>query len=1218
MLNTKNKVFLYSFLFLSIFFLLSYYLAQHLHNKHHTPEFEFLNLSKRVDYQSIKLLDEIGVVGKTIESKPNNYWQILDSLLQKSTYVCFFVNNDSVLYWNSNKVSIDSFGGLTPDNNIHVAHLQSGWYLYAGIKIGQKNIYLLELIKTGYQVNNDLLKPGFNPAFSTCPDIDLTLNADFADYIIYTSNNKVLLCANYNSGEVVHNGDNYIIFLLFFLTFVFLILFLFQLIVLSKLYKKSPLLGFSVFILISVVIRLLDIYFGFPAELKLSTIFANKIFEIPMTGSVGDLIINTALLIIFSIAVFRFLGKIKAPPSPSKILLLYTALWIYVLFVVFILFHTVYDQNISFFSESIFKNKELFVAILIIIGLNISFYYVVVSYLNSHRDERVPFFVPFMISFAGIFVAYIISDIPFNLLTTTLVITFILLILKQFVWRYFKDLFLNHLFLLVFLAIVSSVVISNSYRLKNENYQNFIAQTLAVTNDSLFENSYVKIIKNIKNDSWLKQVLVASTDSSDALIEEYIKSKYFKRYLNKYDIQITVCGEGDLLEIQPEGDVYNCSDYFNSLIEEITIPVIDSSLFRFNSGTENIYYISRIELPNSGVSAINRKLFIEFVSSHVPEGPGYTELLIDRRSYALNLSEYSFAKYSNNRLTYKFGDFAYNTYFTLTKYFKFDAFFDYEGYRHFAIPISSDIYLIVSKAETRMTMKIVLFSVIFILLVLISIFVYLVMYARKAVNLFRLNFKTRLQSFIIATLTLTFVLMAVSTLIYIEDSSRENLEKQLTEKTNSVLIELQHKLSSVTNFQSQDPVFLHQLLRKFSMVFFSDINLFDKSGRLIATSRPEIFEKSLLSSYINPLAYKAIFFDNKLNFITEESIGSLKYYSAYVPINLNNEHPIGIVNLPYFARQTEFTKSYYIMLSYLINIYVIIGIIGALIAITFSHYLTRPLVLLQESLATIRIDKHNEKIQWNKKDEIGSLINEYNLMVDKLEQSTYLLKHSARESAWREIAMQIAHEIKNPLTPMKLNIQYLEKSFKNNDPDFDSKINSISQSLITQIDALNNVAEMFSNFAKTRFSEFEKVNLKKIISSSVNLFDKNNNVTISVKYIDDDELFTLGFEKDILRAFNNILKNAIQSIEDNKDGEINIVVRHDLNFITIEISDNGRGISEEMKSKIFQPYFTTKTSGTGLGLAIVKNIMNEIGGDVRFEAGIHKGTTFYLMFPESS
>ncbi len=1215
LIDPKNKKALYFFLSLSLVFLFLYYLAQYYHEKTHSPDSEFSHFSQQFDIQSIKLADVGRQVSQIIDLHPNNLWDHLDSLFKNSYYTCFVTTNDSVLYWNSNKTALDSFNELISDNNTHVIKLQSGWYLYNAGKSDKINIYILELIKTGFQVNNDLLSSGFNPVFSSCPDMTLTLNDKLADYTIYNDACQVLLCANINPKGYLHNADNYSIFLLILFSFIFFLLFLLQLIYYSILYRKSPLLAFTVFVLIIVGFRFLSIYFGFPYELKSSSLFTNYTIYTPFAKSFGDMIINIILLVVVSVAAFRLLKKVDAPLSPYKIIILYTAIWLYILLITYVLYQTIYGQNISFFSESIFRNKALLGAALIIIGLNISMYYIIVTFLGSNKMEKIPFFVPFIISFFGILITFLVSEIPYSLLITVLATTFILIIIKQLIWKYFTDYFLNHLLLLVLLSVFSSVVISSAYKEKEDNYQQFIARTLSITNDLAFENSYEKTIKDILNDTLLQQMLTSEPDSADLLIENYLNAHYFKDYLDKYNIQITLCGTDELIEIQPEGNVYNCADYFNSMIEEITIPVIDSSLFLFNSGTESIYYISRITLSNHENDNENRNLFIEFVTSHVPEGLGYPELLIDKRLYALNLSGYSFAKYFDNHLTYKFGDFAYNTYFDLNKHSGVGSFFDYNAYQHFAVPISPNGYLIVSKETTKVTMQMVVFSVIFILLVLISITIYLIVYARKAFSLYRLNFKTRLQTFVIATLTITFILMAVSTLLYVEDNSRNDLEKQLTEKTNSVLIELQHKLSSISNFQGQDIEVLHQLLRKFSLVFFSDINLYDRSGSLIASSRPEIFEKGLLSTLINPKAYEAIFFDNKLNFITEESIGSLKYYSAYVPINLNNESPIGIVNLPYFARQVEFTKSYYTMLSYLINIYVIIGIIGALIAITFSRYLTRPLVLLQKSLATIRIDEHNEKIQWNKKDEIGSLINEYNLMVDKLEQSTYLLKHSERESAWREMAMQIAHEIKNPLTPMKLNIQYLEKSFKNNDPEFKSKIKSISQSLITQIDALNNVAEMFSNFAKTRSLDFEKVNLKKIAVSAVNLFNKNSNVSFSITY-DDSDYFTLGFEKDIIRAVNNILKNAIQSVENDIAGVINVDLKYESNYISLAISDNGKGIPDKMKSKIFQPYFTTKTSGTGLGLAIVKNIMNEIGGDIRFESGKERGITFYLTFPQ--
>lgn len=1216
MLKSLNKNISYLFLVLSVLFLITYYLTQHFHDKNHKSSAETDNLAKQIDSQGVKLFSLKAIAEKIVTQNPSNYWEKLDSLFQKTNYICFITSNDSVNYWNTNKVDVVSFDALVADNSLHVVKLPSGIYLYAGSNISTNSIYILELIRADFQVNNNLLKPEFNSVYSNSHNIELTLEEEGASHLIYSKNGEFLFGTKDNNVNDISNNKPFSILLLFLLSYIFITLFFLRWIYDSTLYNKSPLVSFLAFLFVTLMIRIADINFAFPAKLKTSSYFSNTVFDIPFTGTVGDLLINTIILIILSIAAYRFFSKGKFEYSSVNILIKYTAFVLFTIITLFILFHTVYDQEISILSENILKNDELFILILVIISLNLGLYYIFTTFLNSTKEDKVPFFIPFFISFLSVFIIYLLTDVPIALLIITVSITSFLIIIKRFFWKYASDPFLNHLILLVLLAIVSSVIISHSYKLKNDRYQKYISRTMSVTSDALFEYSYETMVGDIMEDEHLKQIVFNDSTTNDHELKTYIKSEYLTGYLDKFDVQITNCGENELLEIQPEGEIYDCEEYFNSLIEDFTNPVKDSLLFHFNTGAESIYYLGKITIKHPDNISNNRSLFLEFVSSHVPEGLGYPELLIDKRSYTLNLSQYSFAIYSNNHLTYKFGDFAYNTYLSFTNDFKLDTFFDYENYRHLAVQVSDDNYLIVSREETRTTMNIVSFSIIFILLTLISIIIYLIVYARKAFYLFRLNFKTRLQTFVIASLTLTFVLMAVATLIYIEDSSREDLEKQLTEKSNSVLIELQHKLSSVTNLQSQDTEFLHQLLRKFSLVFFSDINLYDKSGYLVATSRPEIFEKSLLSSYINPAAFNAIFKENKLNFITEEKIGALKYYSSYVPINLNNDYPIGIVNLPYFARQTEFTKSYYIMLSYLINIYVIIGIIGTLIAVIFSRYLTRPLVLLQENLAAIRIDKHNEKIQWSKNDEIGMLIHEYNRMVDKLEQSADLLKHSERESAWREVARQIAHEIKNPLTPMKLNVQYLEKSFKNNDPDFATKINSISKSLITQIDTLNNVAEMFSDFAISKSFNFSEVDLKTIITSSVDLFNKNSNVSISLDFKDPEaNCLTLGFEKDILRVINNILKNAIQSLDKNDNGKINIKVNHDSKSIIVAISDNGKGISEEMRPKIFQPYFTTKTSGTGLGLAIVKNIMNEVGGKVSFESDALKGTTFFLHFP---
>jgi nitrogen fixation/metabolism regulation signal transduction histidine kinase len=325
---------------------------------------------------------------------------------------------------------------------------------------------------------------------------------------------------------------------------------------------------------------------------------------------------------------------------------------------------------------------------------------------------------------------------------------------------------------------------------------------------------------------------------------------------------------------------------------------------------------------------------------------------------------------------------------------------------------------------------------------------------------------------------------------------------------------------------------------------------------------------------------------------------------------LGGNDPIGIVNLPYFARQTEVKKAYNLMIFSFLNLFVIAGIIGTFMALFISKVLTRPLVVLQQSLAEIRIDEKNERIDWDTDDEIGMLIREYNQMVDKLEQSAELLKHSERESAWREVAQQIAHEIKNPLTPMKLNVQYLEKAYHEDELASKDKIRSISKSLIQQIDTLDKVAEMFSDFAKSNVRKLEKVDIVKVIHSAAALFKNYDQIVITIIH-DEKAFYTKAIEKDLLRAFNNLIKNAVQSLESTPNGKIEISITKAGSDIEVCIADNGKGIDDEFKSKVFQPYFTTKSGGTGLGLAIVKNIMHEIGGSISFESS-EKGTSFFL------
>ncbi len=335
--------------------------------------------------------------------------------------------------------------------------------------------------------------------------------------------------------------------------------------------------------------------------------------------------------------------------------------------------------------------------------------------------------------------------------------------------------------------------------------------------------------------------------------------------------------------------------------------------------------------------------------------------------------------------------------------------------------------------------------------------------------------------------------------------------------------------------------------------------------------------------------------------------------STYSILKNKEGKNIGILNVPNYDFSTnsiEISKFY----ETLLELYVFLLIGAGIFAFFLSRNITSSLRLIGDKMKGVSFNKKNEKIVWKNKDEIGELVNRYNTMVDELEQSANLLAESERETAWREMAKQVAHEIKNPLTPMKLNVQYLEQSLKQDDPEFKEKMTRFSHKMVTQIDALTEIANEFSSFAKMPTTSLASTDLRAILKDAVGTFDKEIKVVKEVRGI--DTAIIKGDENQLIRVFNNLLKNSSQAIPEDRVGVIQVLLTQDDSNYLIEIKDNGKGIDPSQYDKIFTPNFTTKSSGSGLGLAIVKNIMKNHGGSIRFESKVGVGTSFFLVFPK--
>jgi nitrogen fixation/metabolism regulation signal transduction histidine kinase len=236
-------------------------------------------------------------------------------------------------------------------------------------------------------------------------------------------------------------------------------------------------------------------------------------------------------------------------------------------------------------------------------------------------------------------------------------------------------------------------------------------------------------------------------------------------------------------------------------------------------------------------------------------------------------------------------------------------------------------------------------------------------------------------------------------------------------------------------------------------------------------------------------------------------------------------------------------------------------------------------------------------------------------MVSELTENADKLAKSERESAWREMAKQIAHEIKNPLTPMKLSVQYLQKAWKDGIPDFDLRLEKFSNSLISQINNLSNIATEFSNFAKMPRARAEEVNIIAKLSDSINLLESTENVKFETDFGGVKELYVYADKEQVLIVFSNLIQNGIQAVPKGRDAVIRIKAEELNDQVKISISDNGSGVPADLRDKLFIPNFTTKTSGMGLGLAIVKNIVVNAGGEIWYETEMNTGTTFFVTFP---
>ncbi len=477
-----------------------------------------------------------------------------------------------------------------------------------------------------------------------------------------------------------------------------------------------------------------------------------------------------------------------------------------------------------------------------------------------------------------------------------------------------------------------------------------------------------------------------------------------------------------------------------------------------------------------------------------------------------------------------------------------------------------------------------------------------------------LSLRIRIFFSMIVLIIIASILMATISILQFKDESRvyhqERLERKedaIKENINYVLANTNYPLTA-SNLENIFKDKIHEL----ADIHNIEINIYSLSGRLIISSKAA-FSIDTISPPIPPKILKAVQSSIDKRYVDISTIDGKKYRSSFTMLKDNIFKPLGIINLPYVEDDNYYENELRNFLFHLAQVYGFMLLVAFAVAYFLSSYITKSLKTISDKLSETTLNQKNEKIvlEANSK-EINLLIKAYNNMVDELEESALKLAQSEREEAWREMAKQVAHEIKNPLTPMRLTVQSFQRKFDASDPNLKQKLNDYSETMIQQIDTMNAVASAFSNFASMPAQQNETLNVVEVVALALDIFNED--------YIsfdsDGPEIISKMDRTQLIRIINNLVKNAIQAIPENQDFKmIRVSVKKIDNDVSIFVRDNGVGIAESDVDHVFEPKFTTKSSGMGLGLGIIKNIIENYKGTITFETLKGQGTLFKVTLP---
>jgi signal transduction histidine kinase len=1169
----------------------------------------------------------------------------LQKLVDKNYFIFIYRigPNDGKLhpvFWNTQIIAPDIFV-LHSDSGIGFRKFLNGWYVtnrktfQSSQGVFYKIIFLIP-VKWNYYIQNIYLHNSFVAENNIEKAYDISLTP--TRYTIKDLQKNTLFYLKQSTDPVLH--DNVLALIFRILAAIFVLVFIHRI---AQYYvqKKGFRTGLAILVIPLIILRTLSYVFPVPFNFKNLELFDPSIYGANfILRSLGDLLINSILFIwvvLFVRSHFKFdFSKIKFKSEVAR----YSAIiFICALMVLFTL-------GGGYTVQSLVADSQISFDVINFFTINI---YSVISFLVLSCVATGYFFlITILLQPLNIFVGQkryqlylILAVVGLMFLTFNLHSPYLTFHLATLIWLLLFVYLLNFRFLLLqaynlvsskfifwvfFFSVSITAIIVLQNRTKELEERKHFAENLANKADPSGPVIVSIILKDFNNDYLSNVFYRFNNPYENRYLKDSLINENFSGYLDKYDTRIYTFNAAEMPLYNEDSTTFNA---LNAIIQTQGQPTDIPELFYYDISYDRFNYISKKEVTNADGLKLGY-VFIISKPKRYKSDALYPELFSKGNSNSIESSPvYAFAVYNNNKLSSSYNDYPFTTNIDNND-FTYNEFRIVKngGYEELWYKANADKVIVIARQDRFFVESVTLFAWLFCSFLLIAIFFNLAHHflTEKISNpdfksLFQLNIRTQVHGTIILISVFSFIVIATTTILFFIDRYHSNNREKLSRTIHVMENELRSSIDTmpINNYQlvALDSLAgnkLAETINKISNVHATDLNVYDLNGNLKVSSVPLPYNKGIVSEKMDPVAFYHLSKLKDVQYFQEQKIGSLQYLNNYVPVRNESGKEYAYINIPYFESQNKLQDEISNFLVTIINLNAFIFLIAGIIALFITNRITQSFSLISDKMKKINLETGNEEIVWNRKDEIGALVNEYNKMVKKLDVSAKMLARSEREGAWREMARQVAHEIKNPLTPMKLNLQYLQMAIEKNSPEVKNISLYVSQILLEQIDHLSQISGDFAQFAKIGNTKNQVFDVNQMLENSITLYSTNDEVIVNAE-IYPHEILIEADKTQINRLFTNLLQNAVQSVPDHRQVTLEIKSELHDNKVLISIKDNGNGIRAEMVNKIFAPNFTTKTSGTGLGLAMCKGIVETLNGSIWFKTKEGEWTCFYVELP---